>query len=315
LELSDGVTPLAVTGGLDWLAVGDEGVWLYGAAPQPVSVLAPRSADDEVVTLTAEVTPGNHLFAATRDRIDLLDRATESVQEVAATPSTRILDVVAATGEAVLLLADDRDPAQPALRLAQLTLPAEGEPVLSAPSEQALPLLAAASLQRTAGFLHLLGIQQDGKGVIYTWPETAPGEPLTATPQVFEVAAGWRGTGAWENGAVILDGTAVALLEHGTSGWSEVGRVDLGAEAAAAAVTGNALVVVLPGEVRVYDVTNPADPVLSASHPGASYREVEPLAGGDVLLWSPRMAAPPLRFSPTGAVPGNGFLTVIDGLP
>jgi hypothetical protein len=42
---------------------------------------------------------------------------------------------------------------------------------------------------------------------------------------------------------------------------------------------------------------------------------VEPLPGGDVILWSPRMAAPPLRWNPATAVPGQGFLTVLDGLP
>lgn len=112
-----------------------------------------------------------------------------------------------------------------------------------------------------------------------------------------------------------MDGTSVALVEHETTGWTEVSRIELEAQPSAAAVTGNLLVVVLPGEVRVYDVSIAASPVLSATHPGSSYREVEPLPGGEVVLWSPRMAAPPLRWNPATAVPGQGFLTVLDGLP
>ena len=84
------MTPLAVTGGLDWLAIGDAGIWLYGTAPQPVSALAPRSPEDEVVALAAA---GNLLYAATRDRIDLLDRAAETVAEIALPESMRLVDV------------------------------------------------------------------------------------------------------------------------------------------------------------------------------------------------------------------------------
>ena len=127
--------------------------------------------------------------------------------------------------------------------------------------------------------------------------------------------AGWRAVGPWQHGAVLVDSASVALIEHGSGSWTEVSRVDLETQASAAAVAGNFLVVVLPGEVRVYDVSTATAPVLLATHAGSSYREVEPLPGGDVVLWSSRMAAPPLRWNPATAVPGQGFITVLDGLP
>jgi hypothetical protein len=75
------------------------------------------------------------------------------------------------------------------------------------------------------------------------------------------------------------------------------------------------LVVLVPGEVVLYDVTDPAAPALLGRHPGSAFRQVEPLPDGQVLLWSPRLAAPPLRWDPATAVPGEGFQTVIEGLP
>jgi hypothetical protein len=305
LELADGVTPSAVTGGVDWLAIGDEGVWLYGTEPEPLSVLPPRAADDEIAALSAN---GSLLFAATRDRVDVVDRIAETLQELPMS-QMRVLDVAAGDGEATVLVTDDS-----ALRLLQILL-TDGEPAtLTAPGE-ALPFLGAPALQRTPGYLHLFGLQQDGKGVIYTWPANAPGDPILNAPQTFEVPAGWRAVGPWQQGAVLVDAASVALVEHGGGGWSEVARIELEAEPSAAAVTGNLLVVLLPGEVRVYDVSTPEAPALLATHPGSSYREVEPLPGGEVVLWSPRMAAPPLRWNPATAVPGQGFLTVLDGLP
>jgi hypothetical protein len=312
LELAAGVTPLAVTGGADWLAVADSGVWLYGAAPQPTDALPPRTKDEEVLTLAGGEP---RLFAATRDRVDLLDRTTRALQEVQMPASTAVLDVAPGAGGATLLVSDTSDPAGAALRLIELLAPEGGAPSLSAPGEQALPLLAAPALQRTAGYLHLLGLKQDGKGAIYTWPDSTP---LTAISEVSEVPAGWRAVGPWERGAVLLDATAVRLYEHDDqagAGWSEASHVDLPAAASSAAVAGNNLVVILPGEVMVYDVSNAAAPVLKSRHPGSSYRQVTPLSGGQVLLWSRRMATPPLRWDPATAIPGDGFHTVIDGLP
>ena len=146
LELAAGVTPLAVTGGIDWLAIGDDGVWLYGMTPEPVSVLPPRAANEEVVALSAS---GNLLFAATRERVDVVERIAETLQEVPV-PQARVLDVAAGDGEATLLIADDSDPAQPALRLLQVLLPEGEAPTLSVPGD-ALPFLGAPALQRTRG--------------------------------------------------------------------------------------------------------------------------------------------------------------------
>jgi len=300
LVLARGVTPLAVTGGADWLAVGDDGVWLYGAGTQPVSTVPPRTPADEVVALAAS---GDLLFAATRDRIDLLDRNAETVREVPV--SGMVLDVLADAGGATVLLAD---PVEPALRLARLD--GAEEPVLTA-AEGTLPLLSEPALQRTPGYLHLFGLEADGKGVIHTWTGGSP----AGAPEVWEVAEGWTGVGAWEGGALLLDAAGVRLVAHGAEGWTEVSRIDLPAEPWSAAVAGGALVVLLPGEVRVYDVSDAAAPVLTATHPGSSHRSVEPLTDGEVLLWSPRMAVPPLRWAPAAALPGDGFTTVIDGLP
>ncbi|HSF39576.1 MAG TPA: hypothetical protein VLT87_07265, partial [Thermoanaerobaculia bacterium] len=313
LELADGVTPLALTGGADWLALAGEGIWLYGEGTQPTDVIPPKSADEEVLALAAD---DRFLFVATRGRLDLLDREAQSVAEVPVTAGT-LVDVVAddvATGEATVLLADTSDPENPALRLSRLLSDGEA-PALSAPGDAVLPVLAAPSLHRTAGYLHLLGLQPEGGGAIYTWPSSAPGEPLLTSPQTFAVPAGWSATGPWERGAVLVQGTSVALFEHGASGWAEVSRIELEAAATAAAVSGNTLVVLLPGEILTFDVTTATAPALLARHPGSSYQAVEPLPGGDVALWSPRMATPPLRWNPATAAPGEGFLTVLDGLP
>jgi hypothetical protein len=302
LELAEGVTPLAAAGGAGWLALGDDGVWLYGAGTQPLSVVPPRAAGDEVVALAAA---GDLLLAATRDRVDLIDRGDESVREVPVAAGT-VLDVAADTGSegAMLLLAD---PIEPVLRL--MRLETGEEPVLT--EEAALAQLSDPSLQSTPGYLHLFGRAADGQGVIRTWTTGA----ALGTPDVELVPEGWTGVGAWERGALLLDAAGVRLMEHGADGWTEVSRIDLPIEPWAAAVAGGSLVVLLPGEVRVYDVSDAAAPVLAATHPGSAYRAVEPLTGGEVLLWSPRMAAPPLRWAPAAALPGDGFTTVIDGLP
>jgi hypothetical protein len=34
-----------------------------------------------------------------------------------------------------------------------------------------------------------------------------------------------------------------------------------------------------------------------------------------VLLWSPPLAAPPLRWDPSTVLPGEGFVNVMEGLP
>ena len=323
LELADGVTPLALTGGADWLALADAGVWLYGLAPEPTDAIPPRAADEEVLALAAS---DRFLFVATRERLDLLDRAARSVVEVPVATGS-LLDVVVddatAEGEATVLLSDLSDPAQPALRLSQVLIPDGQAPVLSVPSDPALPLLRAPRLHRTGGYLHLLGLEpgiglEPGSGVIYTWPSSTPGEPLLTAPQRFEVPAGWRATGPWERGAVLVQGASVALFEHGAGGWAEVSRIALEAEPLSAAVTGDGgdmLVVLLPGEIQVWNVASAGAPALLARHPGSSFREVEPLPGGEVVLWSPRMAAPPLRWNPATALPGQGFTTVLDGLP
>ncbi|HWM74347.1 MAG TPA: hypothetical protein VNQ53_11435, partial [Nocardioides sp.] len=297
LDLANGVTPLAVTGGADWLALAADGVWLYGAGTQPVSVVPPRAAGDEVVALAAA---GDVVYAAVRERIDLLDRATETVQEMPVLGGA-VVDVAADADGATLLLAD---PEQPVLRFARLQA---GELALYSTE---LASLSSPSLQRTPGYLHLFGLERSGAGVIQTWTG-----PPSGAPEVWEVPEGWRGVGAWEQGALLLDTAGVRLVEHGADGWTEVSRVDLPAEPWSAAVAGDSLVVVLPGEIRVYDVSNAAAPVLAATHPGSSHRSVEPLTDGEVLLWSPRMAAPPLRWAPAAALPGDGFTTVIDGLP
>jgi len=314
LELAPGVTPLAVTGGADWLALADNGLWLYGTAPQPAAVVPPRAADDEVVALAGI---DSLLLSATRDRIDVVDRTNGTVEEVPAT-SGAVLDLAPGDGAAVVLLADASDPLLPMLRLAQLLLPSGEPPVLLPADAPAVPMLENPVLHRTDGFLHLLGRGAEGQGVIYTWPSVAPGEPIAADPEIWESPAGWRAAGPWRRGAVVVDGTSVRLLEHGADGWTEVSQIELPAEAWSAAVTGeggDVLVVLLPGSIALYDVTNPAAPTPLSTHPGSSYRKVEPLPGGQVLLWSPRMAAPPLRWDPATAVPGAGFQTVIPGLP
>ena len=318
LELAAGVAPLAVSGGADWLAVADSGVWLYGAAPQATDTVPPRTKDEEVLTL-ADGEP--LLFAATRDRVDLLNRSARALQEARMPAATAVLDVAPGAGGAMLLVSDTSDPAQPALRLMELLAPAGAAPSLSAPSEQALPLLAGPALYRTAGFLHLFGLASNGGGVIYSWPSDTPEEPLSAVPQRFVIPAGWRALGPWERGALLLDGTAVRLVEFGTSGWSEVSHIDLPSAAAPeaeAVVVGSSLVVLVPGEIQVYDISDAAAPALQSRHPGSSYRQVTPLSGGEVLLWSRRMATPPLRWNPATSTPGDGgdgFHTVIDGLP
>jgi hypothetical protein len=170
-------------------------------------------------------------------------------------------------------------------------------------------------LARTVGHVHLFGLDEDQDGLIYTWSDVAAGELLTSEPTVSELPGGWRGVGPWPQGAVLLAPSAVRLLSFETGTWQEVSRVELDAAPIAAAVAGSRLVVLLPGEIAVYDLTDPAAPALVARHPGSSYRAIEPLPGGDVLLWSPPLAAPPLRWDPASAVPGAGFTTVIDGLP
>ncbi len=311
LELGAGVTPRAASANADWLGIGDEGIWFYGSGAQPVVSLPPHEEGERVVDLAAD---GDRFLVATDRRIDEIDLATPAVSSVPIA-SGRVLDLAAGSGEAVVLLTDDGDSGQPVLRLAQVSTPASGAPSLLGPSELALPILSEPRLERTSGAVHLFGLDADGQGILYTWPASALGELLGAEPTVFELPGGWRGVGAWQEGAVLLAPQAVRLLRYGAAGWSEVARIDLDAEPVAAAVAGSRLVVLVPGEIRVYDLGDPAAPVLAASYPGASYRAIEPLPDGDVLLWSPPLAAPPLRWDPATAVPGSGFTTVIDGLP
>ncbi len=316
LQLGAGVTPRAVSGDDHWLGVGDEGLFLYnGAGVQPVVSLPPHQPGEEIVDLAAG--EPQRFLVATAARIDLVDLETPAVTEFPLLYG-RLLDIAAGpagSGETTVLVADDSAVDGPSLRLAQLLTPADDAPLLTLPSELALPMPGSPRLLRTTGFVHLLGIAEDGHGMIYSWPANAPGDPLIFEPTLAELATGWRGVGPWQRGAVLLAAQAVRLLQHGGSGWDEVSRIDLPAEPIAAAVAGTRLVVLVPGEVLVYDVTDAAAPVLAASHPGSSYRAVEPLPGGDVLLWSPPLAAPPLRWSPATALPGDGFVTVIDGLP
>jgi len=312
LQLGAGVTPRAVAANDDWLGIGDEGVQLYAAgAVQAAVSLPPHERGEQVADLAAA---GERFLVATDKRVEVLDLHTPAVYDLPV-DAGRVLDLAAGTDDAIVLLADDRDPAHTALRLAELHTPADEGPTLSAASELAVPALAAPRLARTDGRVHLLGLDVEQEGVIYTWPASAAGEVLTAEPTVSELAGGWRGIGAWSQGAVLLAPAAVRLLAYEPSGWREVSRVDLDGEPIAAAVAGSHLVVLLAGEIAVYDVGDPAAPVLVASHPGSSYRAVEPLASGEVLLWSPPLAAPPLRWDPATALPGDGFTTVIDGLP
>ncbi len=312
LELAPGVTPLAVEGGADWLALADEGVWLYGEVPQPAVVVPPRAADEEVVALAAGEAS---LFIATRERLDVYDRAAQSVVEVPAAGGA-LLDVVAGESGTTVLLADGSDPAATVLRLAELLRPEGEPPAFSLPSEAALPALGSPALLRTPGHLHLFGLDpEDGAGVVATWPSAAPGEAILAAPETWELPAGWHAVGPWSEGAVVLQGTAAALLRYAAGDWAEVARVELGVEAFSAAVAGATLVVLVPGEIVLFDLTDPAAPALLGRHPGSAFRRVEPLPDGQVLLWSPRLAAPPLRWDPATAVPGVGFQTVIEGLP
>ena len=312
LELGSGVTPRAVAADQEWLGIGDEGIWLYRTTgTKPVVSLPPHESGEEVVDLAVD---GGRFLVATGQRVDLVDLVNPAVIEVPIAFG-RVLDLAAGTGEAMVLLADDSDPMNPNVRLAQLLTPANETPTISPPSELALPRPAAPRLQRTTGYVHLFGLQTDGKGVIYTWPESALSEPATAQPTIGELPGGWLGVGPWQRGAVLLAPKAVRLLEHGTGGWSEVSRLDLAADPTGAAVVGSRLVVLVPGEILVYDLADPAAPVLAGRHPGSSYRAIEPLSNGEVLLWSPPMAVPPVRWDPASAVPGNGFTTVMDGLP
>ena len=316
LTLASGVTPLAVQGGADWSALGDKGVWLYGTAAQSTYNVSLRSPQEEVLALEGA---GDDLFLATREHLGRLDRVARTVATLPALPLAESSGVAvsAGPGELAVLLLDGSEPSAPVWRLAQLSLAtAAGESsAWLDPSATALPILGSPALQRTANRLHLFGLDATAAGVIYSWPTTALGEPLTATPEVSELASGWRGVGAWERGAVLLADHAVRLLEDGATGWMEVARLDLAADPLSAVVAGTNLVIVLPGEVLVYDLTTPASPALLARHPGASYSSVEAVSETEVLLWSPRMPVAPLRFDVATAVPGEGFTNVIVGLP
>jgi hypothetical protein len=310
LELGKGVTPRAVAAGAEWLGVGDAGVWLYraGAGTRPIVSLPPHREGEEVVDLA---TAGDRFVVGTSERIDVIDLATPAVLETPM-PSVRLLDLAASPVGALVLFSDAGDPTRTVLRVAELRVPSVGAPVLSAPSDLGVPNVGSPRIQRTAGRVHLFGLEKSGRGLIYTWPEGS----LAADPTVAEMNGGWRGVGPWERGAVLLAEHAVRLLEYGGSGWSEVSRIELPADpTAATAVQGGRLIVLVPGEVLDYDITAPAAPVLASRHPGSAYRAVEPVANGEVLLWSPPLAAPPLRWNPATAVPGDGFHTVIDGLP
>jgi hypothetical protein len=322
LALDSGTTPLAVTGGADWLAVGDEGVTLYGTGPAPVLSVAPQSADDEVQSLTATA---GQVVSATRGRIDLISRAGSSLLELG-TGDSLVLDAIGTgtsggdagtSGSVAVLLLDHGDPVAPRMKLAEIAV-ADGEPVAWLPvGESTLDPLGNATLLRTAdGYLHAVGHTADGTSLVHTWPSAVAGEAAMATPATTQLASPtWRAVGAWEQGMVLIEPTGVRLLEHGASGWSERSTVDLGVAVTSAAVVGTNLVVTVPGEVVVFDVSEPSLPLEVARHPGSSYTAVAPLASGDVVLWAPRMAVPPLRFDPATAQPGVGFQVVIDGLP
>jgi hypothetical protein len=316
LALATGVTPVAVAGGTDWSALGDKGVWLYGTAPQPTLNVSLLSPDEEISALTSS---GDDLFLVTREHLGRLNRVLRSVETLPALPvaEASVAVVSAGDGELAALLLDARDPAAPVLRLAQMSLAGgAGEPVAWLdPSATALPVLASPALLRTTDRLHLFGLDENGAGVVYSWPTTVVGEPLTAAPEISELAAGWRGVGAWELGAVLLADQAVRLLADATGGWTEVARVDLATDPLAATVAGTTLVILMPGEVLVYDIATIASPVLLATYPGSSYTSVEAISETAVLLWSPRMPVSPLRFDLAAAVPGDGFTNVIVGLP
>ena len=167
--------------------------------------------------------------------------------------------------------------------------------------------------------MHLFGLEVDTsaaagelRGVVYSWPATGG---VDTAPDRQEIDGGWRSVGAWRRGAVVLVEDRVRLLEHGVTGWTERGSVFVGADARAAAVMGDSLVVLRAGVVEVYDVADPASPVLRARQQGSAYTDLQPLANGQVLLWSRRMATPPVRFDPATATTGGGFTLVIDGLP
>jgi hypothetical protein len=132
---------------------------------------------------------------------------------------------------------------------------------------------------------------------------------------VSELGGGWTGTGEWSGGALLLDDTSVRLLGTDGASWTETSRIDLVRRPTSAAVSGSILVVMTASEVLTYDVTDPAAPGLLAVHPGSSHLAVEPLGAGEVLLWSPRMAAPPVRWNAALEAPGSGFEVVWDGLP
>ena len=310
LALPAGATPRAVAGDADWLALGDEGAWLYDAAGQLQLSVAPARPDEQVEAMAGT---GTDVLIATAERLDVLDRTDQSLVELPVTDG-RLLDVAAGAGEATLLLADDSDPAQPALRLAEALLPDGAVPEISAPGALALPLLDGPRLGRTDGYLHLFGLQ-DGHGVIYSWATATPGDVLTATPQVWDWKPTWRDVGSWDQGAIVLEAAAVRLLQFGAAGWSEVSRLDLPSAPLSATAAGGRLVVVLDGSIQVYDLADPAAPMLTATFPGSSYRRVSPLTDGEVVLWAPPLGTPPLRWNPASAVPGDGFHTVIDGLP
>jgi hypothetical protein len=313
LRLARGVAPSAVAGGPNWLAIGAQGVWIYDTTGlEAHTALAMRAPDEEVVAFAAENT--DRLYIASAARVDVLDPLAQTLVEVPFEES-RVLDVVSGDDRATVLLTDPGADTQPLLRLAEIEVTDTGVPTASGSTVTGIPMLTAPSLTSTAAHLHLFGLEENGSGSIFSWETNAAGSLTGVTPEVATLPDGWRGVGAWQRGAVVFDDVSVRLLEHDGFAWTEVARIVPEAPPTAAAVAGDSLVVLVAGDVLVFDVTQPAAPVLLGRHSGASYRAVEPLSNGEVLLWSPPLATPPLRWNPRSATSNEGFRTVLEGLP
>jgi hypothetical protein len=308
LRLPSGVTPQTATGTSEQVIVGDTGVWSIAADREPATLLSSTSAD-AAVALAAD---GNSVYAAFRDRLTLLDTGGATAMALPAIDGS-LVDVTVGNGPLSALVETTSADGGSSLRLEQLTLP-NGAPTWTT-AAPAVPSLRQPHLLRTTGSLDVAGLDEDGNGEIYSWSLDGTGEIEDAPAVLSTLPGGWTDLGAWQQGVVLLADSGVRLVQHGDGGWTEVSRISLPIVPQSAAISGDRLVVLGAGEVLVYDVSDPSQPVLANTFPGSSFERVTPLPNGDVLIWSPPLAAPPLRWNPATAVPGDGFVTVIDGLP
>jgi hypothetical protein len=316
--------PRLLLAGEHWISMVDETVSiidhktgdLLGTAP-------PRDGAGPIIGV---VRGGSYLVVARARAVQLLDLTApvDGAWTAELPADAAVVGVASDESEAIFLVRTTTIGGSPELNLYAVPLTSQSSgPAWSEPSLFSIPEERPVDyrLVIVPGWVHAVGASATTgvPAAIYSFRNDFTGRAITETPLESNLDGGWSLGGAWESGIILLFGSQVRLLQFEDGRWHEGARLVLDGTILAASGDGQRIALVLPGEARVYDVSDPSTPRLVASIPGCSQRDVTLHEG--LLLWSSGFAAVPAELpwlTRGGALnasggPPDGFTPVVDG--